>query len=338
MLRKILIAAGVIFTLSFVSLVFSFRFLNTPIASLNDSPAEPVVIEVLPGSSLSRVTGELNQLGIIQYPLLFNLLAKIQGVENTIKVGEYQLQPGLSPAGLLAKMVAGDTLQYRVTLVEGWTFMQALEAIWASEKISSELRTLSPEEIAARMMLNPTHPEGMLFPDTYFYTKGTTDLDLLRRANLRLNEVLSEAWNSRLGALPFDNEYEALIMASIIEKESASNSERGHISGVFVRRLELGMRLQSDPTIIYGMGESYDGDIRRQDIDNLTAYNTYRINGLPPTPIALAGQESITAALNPLSSDYLYFVSRGDGSHYFSSSLEEHNQAVMQYQTQTETR
>lgn len=328
--------------LAIIFVLFSVRFLYSPISTLGEATvsstaAEPTLIEVAAGSSLTRVSEELNALGYVQYPLLFKLLARLRGVEEAIKTGEYKLQAGLSPAGLLTKLVEGETVQYRVTLVEGWTFKQALEAIWTSEKVNPELESRSVEEISELMQLQASYPEGLLFPDTYFYTKGTSDLEILQRANRRLNDVLSDAWNSRLGALPFETEYEALILASVIEKESANNSERGHIAGVFIRRLELGMRLQSDPTIIYGMGEAYDGDIRRQDITTATAYNTYRIDGLPPTPIALAGLESIVAALNPLPSEYLYFVSKGDGSHYFSSSLEEHNQAVAQYQTQAVT-
>ena len=342
LLRKIAVASVLLLVLALVSVLFSLRFLYSPIDALNAPPAlvpaaQPVLIEVSAGSSLSRVTEELNASGYLQYPLLFKLLAKLQGVENAIKTGEYELQTGLSPAHLLAKIVQGDTVQYRVTLLEGWTFKQALEAIWASEKISKNLESLSLEEIAGLMSLDTEHPEGMLFPDTYFYTKDTTDLELLSRANSRLDSVLNDAWNSRLGALPYENKYQALILASVIEKESANNSERGDIAGVFIRRLESGMRLQSDPTVIYGMGVAYDGNIRRQDLTTVTAYNTYRISGLPPTPIALAGLESITAALNPLPSDYLYFVSKGDGSHYFSSSLEEHNKAVRQYQSPAAT-
>ncbi|PCJ26054.1 MAG: hypothetical protein COA96_06020 [SAR86 cluster bacterium] len=337
-LRQLVIATSVLSAFTIVFIIFAVSFLYSPISAL-DKPSDltaasnqPLLIEVLPGSSFSRIATELNSAGVIQYPLLFKLLAKWQGVENLIKTGEYELQAGLSPAQLLDEMVQGKTVQYRVTLVEGWTFKQALDAIWASENIESSLIELDLQDIAARMELDADHPEGMLFPDTYFYTKGTTDLELIKRANRKLDAVLAEAWDSRVGALPYENKYEALIMASVIEKESANNSERGHIAGVFVQRLDLGMRLQSDPTIIYGMGDAYDGDIRRQDIDTATAYNTYRIDGLPPTPIALAGLESIEAALNPLPSGYLYFVSKGDGSHYFSATLEEHNAAVREYQ------
>lgn len=292
------------------------------------------MIEVLPGSSLGRVARELNESDLIPSALAFELLARWRGVSAAIQSGEYALEEGLSPSDLLDRMVNGEQIQYRVTLVEGWTFAQALDRLWREEKLLAQLQGLTPAEIAARMGLERDNPEGLLFPDTYFYTKGRTDLDILRRANRRLNEVLSAAWETRLGALPFANSYEALIMASIIEKESAAGSERGHISGVFVRRLERGMRLQSDPTVIYGMGASYQGNITRNDLNTTTAYNTYRVGGLPPTPIALAGRESILAALNPIQSDYLYFVSRGDGSHQFSSNLEEHNAAVRQYQLQ----
>ncbi|MEO1932376.1 MAG: endolytic transglycosylase MltG [Pseudohongiella sp.] len=232
----------------------------------------------------------------------------------------------------LRKFVAGETLQYRLTLVEGWTFDQALNEIWLSEKVNIELTGLSKSEISVSLNLETENPEGMFFPDTYFYTAGTSDREILLRAKENLENILADAWGNRLGALPLESSYEALILASIIEKESSVESERGHISGVFVRRLEQGMRLQSDPTVIYGLGPDFDGSIKSKDLRNETAYNTYRIKGLPPTPIALAGIESIEASVNPLPSNYLYFVATGDGGHKFSSSLEEHNAAVNEYQ------
>jgi UPF0755 protein len=311
----------------------SVRVLYTSIPALSGNS----IVEVAPGSSLSRVALDLQAQGLLDYPQLFVALARWRGVTNAIQTGEYRLDSGLTPARLLDKMVSGDNIQYRITLVEGWTFAQAMSEINRSAKLVLELPGLSRNEIAKRMELDYDDPEGMLFPDTYFYTKGATDLDLLRRANQRLQEVLESAWQYRLGALPYDNNYHALTMASIIEKESSSLSERGHIAGVFVRRLEQGMRLQSDPTVIYGMGEDFSGDLRGADLALATAYNTYRINGLPPTPIALAGIDSITASLNPLPSDYLYFVAKGDGSHYFSSTLEEHNAAVDRFQRQPQT-
>jgi len=317
----------------FFLLLFSLRFLYSPIATLA-TLTTPVSIEVQAGSSFSRVSQELNEAGYIKYPIIFRLLAKWRDVENSIKLGEYELSPGTSPAQLLSALVQGDTIQYRVTLLEGWTFDEALAAIWQSEKVLPDLLSASPAQIAQSLDSNHENPEGLLFPDTYFYTAGTTDAELLRRAHEKLQQVLQSEWDSRLGALPYENSYDALIMASIIEKESALASERGHIAGVFVHRLELGMRLQSDPTVIYGMRDDYDGNILRQDLLTQTPYNTYRISGLPPTPIALAGLESIRASLNPLQSDYLYFVAKGDGEHYFSSNLQEHNQAVNRYQRQ----
>ena len=329
MSRRHLLIAGL--TIFIAAALIAHRTLFSEIRLLSaDSP--PVKIEVVAGSSLSRVAMELSKAGYLSSPMLFKLWARLQGAENSIQTGEYELSAGITPAQLLDKIVRGDSVQYRITLVEGWTFQQALEALWNAENIRSSLNNSSPTEIAQRMNLDYENPEGLLYPDTYFYTKGTLDIELLLRANERLDTVLSQAWESRLGALPYANSYEALTMASIIEKESASNSERALIAGVFVARLDLGMRLQSDPTTIYGMGDRYAGNIRRADLLEETPYNTYRIDGMPPTPIALSGKESILAALNPSASDYLYFVARVDGSHQFSRTLEEHNAAVREHQ------
>jgi len=326
--RHLLIAALTIFI---AAVLIGYRTLFSEIKLLS-ADSTPVKIEVVAGSSLSRVAMELSKAGYLSSPMLFKLWARLQGAENSIQTGEYELSAGITPAQLLDKIVRGDSVQYRITLVEGWTFQQALEALWNAENIRSSLNNSSPTEIAQRMNLDYENPEGLLYPDTYFYTKGTLDIELLLRANERLDTVLSQAWESRLGALPYANSYEALTMASIIEKESASNSERALIAGVFVARLNLGMRLQSDPTTIYGMGDRYAGNIRRADLLEQTPYNTYRIDGMPPTPIALSGKESIVAALNPSASDYLYFVARVDGSHQFSRTLEEHNAAVREHQ------
>jgi UPF0755 protein len=290
------------------------------------------VVEVVEGSSLSRITSELHSSGYIRSPQLFKLLAKIRGVENTIRAGEYEIEANISAAQLLTKLVEGETIQYRVTLVEGWTFQQALDAIWNSKNITASLNSLSLEQISERMILDQANPEGLLYPDTYFYTKNTSDLELLTRAKRKLDTVLNSAWETRSVGLPYNSPYEALIMASIIEKESADNTERSHIAAVFLNRLERGMRLQSDPTVIYGMGDRFTGNISREDLSEKTSYNTYRINGLPPTPIALSGMESIRAALEPSISDYLYFVAKGNGRHQFSRTLEEHNTAVQEYQ------
>ena len=333
--RHLLIASVSILAIFVAGAAASYRTLFSEIALLSaeSSPGlTPVKIEVMAGSSLSRVAAELSEAGYLPSPAMFKLWARLQGAENSIQTGEYELQVGITPVQLLDKIVRGKSVQYRITLLEGWTFQQALDALWETENIRSSLINSSPAEIAQQMSLDYENPEGMLYPDTYFYTKGTLDIELLLRANERLNTLLSRAWESRLGALPYVNSYEALTMASIIEKESAMNSERGLIAAVFIGRLDLGMRLQSDPTTIYGMGDRYAGNIRRADLLEETPYNTYRIDGMPPTPIALSGEASIEAALNPAASDYLYFVARGDGSHQFSRNLEEHNAAVREYQ------
>jgi UPF0755 protein len=333
--RHLFIASVTILTMFLAGAATSYRTLFSEIALLSAeiSPGlTPVKIEVIAGSSLSRVAAELSEAGYLPSPALFKLWARLRGAENSIQTGEYELQAGITPAQLLDKIIRGESVQYRITLVEGWTFQQALNALWSTENIRGSLINSSPAEIAQQMNLEYENPEGMIYPDTYFYTKGTLDIELLLRANQRLNTLLSEAWESRLGALPYANPYEALTMASIIEKESARNSERGLIAAVFVGRLDLGMRLQSDPTTIYGMGDRYAGNIMRADLLEETPYNTYRIDGMPPTPIGLSGEASIVAALNPAASDYLYFVARGDGSHQFSRSLEEHNAAVHEYQ------
>ena len=329
--QHLLIASVTILAIFVAGAVLSYRSLFSEIA-LRSTELSPVKIEVMAGSSLSRVAIELAEAGYLPSPTLFKLWAQLKGAENSIQIGEYELHSGITPAQLLDKIVRGESVQYRITLVEGWTFQQALNALWSAGNIRSSLNNSSPADIAQQMSLDYENPEGLLYPDTYFYTKGASDIELLLRANERLNIILSEAWESRLGALPYANPYEALIMASIIEKESASNSERGLIAGVFVARLDLGMRLQSDPTTIYGMGDRYAGNITRADLLEETPYNTYRIDGIPPTPIALSGEASIVAALNPSASDFLYFVARGDGSHQFSRSLEEHNAAVREYQ------
>jgi len=334
--RNILIVGATILAIftSIASISYSALFAEIDLAANSAAPQAPVKIEIVAGSSLSRVAAELGEAGFLRSPIIFKLMARVRGVENSIRTGEYELQPGITPVQLLHKIVNGESVQYRITLVEGWTFEQALQAIWSADNIVPSLDGLSMAEVSASMNLGRENPEGLLYPDTYFYTKGTSDIELLLRASEKLNTVLSDAWAARLGALPYADQYEALTMASIIEKESASNSERGLIAAVFVSRMELGMRLQSDPTVIYGMGDRYAGNIRREDLSEQTPYNTYRIDGLPPTPIALSGEESIVAALNPEQTDYLYFVAKGDGSHHFSRTLDEHNAAVREYQLQ----
>tara|TARA_B100000029_G_scaffold128015_1_gene121604 strand:+ start:2859 stop:3896 length:1038 start_codon:yes stop_codon:yes gene_type:complete len=321
-----------IFLIPLLALAYLINDLNEPM----EIQGESILFMVESGTSLTRVANELESMDLIDNSGSMTLYARIQRTAASIQSGEYELTAGMTSMDFLRKMLAGDTYQYRITLIEGWTLEQALNEIWSDSNIVRELNSNSGELVADSLNLVEESVEGLLYPDTYFFTRGTTDREILTRAYERMKEVLTEAWESRLGTLPYNDAYDALIMASIIEKESAEESERGHIAGVFVRRLELGMRLQSDPTVIYGMGDNFDGDIRREDLLEETAYNTYRINGLPPTPIALAGIDSINASLNPLPSDYLYFVSRGNGTHYFSSTLQEHNDAVSRFQLESQ--
>jgi len=306
-------------------------------SSLNVS--QPITVVVRDGSSLSQIARQVAGDEILSFPALFIFWARINGQENSLRSGEYEVLPGDSPLSLLRLLTSGKTKQYSVTLIEGWTFQQALEAIWAAEKIQRTLYVDTRDPQGSKSMLEMlaierSGVEGLLFPDTYFYDANASDLAIVRRAQQRGTEILRQQWGDRLGTLPFETSYEALILASIIEKESGINAEKSRISGVFIRRLEAGMRLQSDPTVIYGMGDSFTGNITRADLRQTTAYNTYQINGLPPTPIALAGRESIYASLHPDDSNSLYFVAKGDGSHYFSSNLEEHNDAVRRFQLQ----
>ena len=310
-----------------IVIAFVWLQLNSP-----HNPTSTIIFEIQPGASLNQISARLDESGLLAYPGMFTLWARISGVADQLKAGEYEIANSLTPRQLLDELVSGNIKQYQLTLVEGWTTQEALNAIWSSPGIEKKIDSLSMSELANFLDLDFEHAEGLFFPDTYNYTKGTTDADILLRAHQRLLEILATVWEDRVGALPLETPYAALILASIIEKESSQQSERGDIAGVFIRRLEQRMRLQSDPTIIYGLRERFDGNLTRANIDEQTAYNTYRINGLPPTPIALPGRASIEASVNPTASDYLYFVATGDGSHYFSSTLEEHNEAVQRFQ------
>lgn len=295
------------------------------------------LVEVTPGSSLQLVARRLQQEVGLAHPRLFSYWASSEGFDRAIRAGEFIISPGMSPRTALQHLLTGPLVQYPFTFIEGTTVRSALEALWESPRLRITLRDSSDEEILAAIGSEFPSLEGALFPDTYFYTSGTTDQALLRRASARLQQLLELEWESRSVSLPYASPYESLILASIIEKETGLLSEREQVAGVFVRRLQLGMRLQSDPTVIYGMGEAYNGNIRRVDLDTSTPYNTYRINGLPPTPIAMTGRGAIHASLHPSDESYLYFVATGDGGHQFSNTLEEHNVAVRRYQSRTAT-
>ncbi len=311
----------------FVLVAIEVQF-NRPLPGLTESR----VFTIAPGVSFAQLSRNLHEQDIIGQPWLFNALGRFRGLENDIRQGEYALPAGATSVDLLALFVSGATLQRRLVLIEGWTFAEALAAIQGGEGVEVTLAGASRAQIAEAMGLAGNALEGMIFPDTYFYAAGDSDLDLLLRASARLRQVLGEEWSMRQPDLPLASAYEALVLASIVEKEAAGPHQRGLVAGVFQRRLERNMRLQSDPTVIYGLGDAFDGDLRSADLEQETAFNTYRIDGLPPTPIALASHDSIRAALRPIASEYLYFVADDQGGHYFSETLEEHNAAVDCYQ------
>lgn len=300
--------------------------LNRPLAL-----REPAIIAINPGASLFSVAAELKERGWFDYPVYLTIEGRLRNVAGSLKPGEYRVEPGATAASLLEAIVAGKVMQHSLTLLEGWTFRQIMAALRERPQVEKTLDSEDPRRVMAEAGYPGHAAEGRFFPDTYYFTAGETDAELLRRAYRRMETVLAEEWERRAGGLPYQSPYQALIMASLVEKETAVDEERGKIAGVFVRRLEKNMRLQADPTVIYALGERYDGDIRRKDLSLDSPFNTYRHRGLPPTPIAAAGRASIRAALQPEWGTALYFVATGDGGHHFSDTLAEHNRAVARY-------
>lgn len=290
------------------------------------------VVLVRPGMSLKQLADELNEQGILGNAYVLYGYARLNDRANRIKAGEFLIPKGSTPLDLLEILEKGVPVQHRLTVIEGWTFKEMLAAIKAHEALRHTLDGLDPAGIMDRLGHGGEHPEGRFYPDTYNFTRGMSDLELLQGAVQKMDDLLAELWGRRNPALPLRTPYEALILASIIEKETGLAEERPEIGGVFIRRLQKGMLLQTDPTVIYGMGESYDGNIRRKDLTADTPYNTYLRKGLPPTPICLPGRAALEAALHPKEGDSLYFVARGDGGHVFSPNLKEHNKAVRQHQ------
>ncbi|AQZ95636.1 endolytic transglycosylase MltG [Halopseudomonas phragmitis] len=294
---------------------------------------QPETLDVPPGTTPARLFGSLEQRGWIERGAWVRRYWQWRMPGSILQIGEYALEPDLQVRDLLGMLQRGEVLQRSVTLVEGWNFRQFRAALARAERLEQTLPAeLTAQQVMAELGLGDVHPEGQFFPDTYLYTLNMSDRDILLRAYQRMQTVLAEAWEQRADNLPISTPYEALILASIIEKETGVPYERGEIAGVFARRLRIGMRLQTDPTVIYGMGEDYNGRIRRADLRRPTPYNTYVINGLPPTPIAMPGREALVAAVNPEPGTSLYFVARGDGSHVFSDTLQQHNRAVRKYQ------
>ncbi len=300
-----------------------------------DRPLElgrPAYFEITKGDGLARITAKLERQGIVANPIWFKFRAYVDGVARQLKFGEYEIRPGMTLRDLLAMFVAGKVRQHPITLVEGWTFRQILTALDQSPPLTKLARGKSPEEIMRMIGAPDEHPEGRFYPDTYFVTKGTSDIEVLKRAYRRMQAVLEEEWANRGEGTFYATPYESLIVASIVEKETARPEERPLIAGVFIRRLAKGMLLQTDPTIIYGLGDGFSGNIRKEDLLKDTPYNTYVRSGLPPTPIAMPGRDSIRAALHPAAGESLYFVARGDGTHVFSNTLDDHQRAVEQFQ------
>ncbi len=304
-------------------------FADTPIAGI----VEKTRIDVPFGAPLTGVVGLMRQQGVDPGPSLYwRILARHLGVGGQLHAGEYALEAGLTPRGLLRKMAAGEVIQHRFTIVDGWTFAQLRAALSQDNGLAQTLADLSDSDIMRRLGDADTPPEGEFLPETYSYIKGMSDLDILRRAHEAMRKTLDKFWAERAPQTPLTSAYQALILASIVEKETARADERPRIAGVFLSRLKLGMKLQTDPSVIYGLGASYDGNLHRRDLDTDTPFNTYTRSGLPPTPIALPGKAALEAVAHPAATDALYFVARGDGGHEFSATLEAHNRAVAKYQ------
>lgn len=287
---------------------------------------------VPPGASLKAVARRLADGGVLTEPNTFVWIATLTGRRQSMKTGEYRFQSGMSAAAILDQMAKGKVIEHPFVIVEGWNIRQVLSALQQAPRLEQTLKGLTPGQVMAKLGHAGEHPEGRFFPDTYRYTGGQTDLSVLLRAYRHMEERLIKEWQGRRTDVPLRTPYEALILASIVEKETGRADERPMIAGVFTNRLRINMKLQTDPTVIYGLGERYDGNIRKRDLLADTPYNTYTRKGLPPTPIAMPGGEAIRATLNPADTRALYFVSRGDGSHVFSDTLSDHNQAVIKYQ------
>lgn len=292
----------------------------------------PVRVEVGKGASVRSVAAELNRKGVAVEPWIFALAARYRGDASAIKAGVYQFDAPLTLKSIFDKLVRGDVLLKEIRFIEGWTFRQMRAAVAQQPELLQDTRNLSDDDLMRRIGASETFPEGLFFPSTYSFSPGSSDLDIYRQAYRQLKKALDDAWTARAPDLPYKTPYQALVMASLVEKETGRDADRDKVAGVFVNRLRKGMLLQSDPTTIYGMGAAFDGNLRRRDLLADTPYNTYTRAGLPPTPIALPGKASLVAATRPADTRALYFVARGDGSSEFSDDLAAHNRAVARFQ------
>ena len=304
------------------------RAMERPLRIGND----PFVYTVPGGATIGHVARDLQAAGLIESALRLELQARWNGAASRIKVGEYAFELGLTPIGLLDLLVAGTVIQHPFTIIEGWTFRELRRRIAESGVLVHTLDGLSDEETMARLGFEGLHPEGRFFPETYHFPAGTTDVQVLRRAFDAMSAYLESAWARRAADLPLSSPDDALVLASIVEKEAGAAEERARIAGVFVSRLRRNMRLETDPTVIYGLGDGFDGNLRKTDLKRDTPYNTYVHKGLPPTPIATASAAAIDAVVAPLEDGSLYFVAKGDGRHVFSTNYEDHRKAVRRYQ------
>ncbi len=303
-------------------------WLQTPL----DMPGASVDLTIEARTSVAGVAQAVARSGVRVRPELLHVWFRLSGESRQIKAGSYEIERGTTPRGLLRKLVNGEESLFTLTLVEGWTFRQVRAALAAAPQLAHDTGGLSQAALMDRLGRPGLHPEGRFFPDSYSYAKGSSELKLLARAMREMDRRLQSAWALRAADSPLQNAEQALILGSIVEKETGTPADRGMIAAVFTNRLRAGMMLQTDPTVIYGMGEAFDGNLRKRDLQTDTPWNTYIRHGLPPTPIAMPGQDALRAAVAPAKTPALYFVARGDGSSQFSNSLPEHNRAVDKYQ------
>lgn len=295
-------------------------------------PSLPYEFSIKPGSSLKNVANQLADAGILHDAWSFILLSRLMGVASSLKAGDYEITASASPLELLKRITKGDISQSEIRFIEGWTFSQLRQTLDQHPAVRHETAGLSNAEIMKLIGADETAAEGLFFPDTYYFARGSSDAAILKRAYRAMRNHINDAWTGRATNLPLKDPYQALILASIVEKETGKESDRGTVAGVFLNRLRLNMMLQTDPTVIYGLGDKFDGNLRKKDLLVDQEYNTYTRRGLPPTPIAMPGLASIQAVLNPAGTDALYFVAKGNGESHFSNNLEEHNRAVSKYQ------
>jgi UPF0755 protein len=331
-LKRLFQKPGLLFLFTLIGIALFVGWFYYLVNTATKLPFTPYELSITSGNNLKSISNRLTSDHLIPNAWSFILLSKVLGYESSIKAGEYVLVEDTSPRQLLEYLVKGDAKQNEIRFIEGWTFSQLRKALDEHPAIRHDTLNLSEQEILQLIGASELKAEGLFFPDTYFFLTDSSDISILKRAYRTMQNHLKAAWSSRKESLPLESEYEGLILASIIEKETGKESDRGIIAGVLVNRLHLGMKLQVDPAVIYGIGHKFDGNLRKQDLLSDQEYNTYTRSGLPPSPIAMPGLASIQAAFNPAETDALYFVAKGNGESHFSTNLKDHNRAVHEYQ------